>query len=89
LVRKLKLELAAKMIRDKTVRIQLIDRSKTAARPIGSHVAFVAIRRTEAAPSVVVWNDRIFHRYAGACGRELQDGDVYRECSAARGHEVE
>jgi hypothetical protein len=75
------------MIED-TVRVQLIDGRKTAARPIGSHVAFVAIRRTEAAPSVVVWNDRIFHRYAGACGRELRDGDVYRECSATRGREV-
>ena len=89
LVRKLKLELAAKMIRDKTVRIQLIDRSNTAARPIGSHVAFVAIPRMDEAPSIVLWGERVFHRYAGACGLKLRDGDIYRECSAVTGTTIE
>jgi hypothetical protein len=77
------------MTEERYVRVQLIGPRKSASRPIGSHVAFVAIVPCRPAPSVVVWNDRIFHRYAGACGPELRDGDVYRECSAVRGHEIE
>ena len=73
---------------DKCVRVQLITKHDGGWNPIGSHVAFVAIPHSKPAPSVVVWNKRIFHRYAGACGRDLQDGDIYRECSAARGREV-
>jgi hypothetical protein len=67
------------------VRIQLISNITPPTRSIGRHVAFVAIPHTEQAPSVVLWGERVFHRYAGACGIELRDGDIYRECSAAIG----
>jgi hypothetical protein len=72
-----------------TVRVQLIDRHKTRGRPVGQHVAFVTIPSMHDAPSVVVWNDRIFHRYAGFCGPVLRDGDVYRECSSVKGETAE
>jgi hypothetical protein len=56
---------------------------------IGAHAAFVAIPRTEQAPSIVLWSERVFHRYAGACGLELRDGDIYRECSAVTGTTIQ
>jgi hypothetical protein len=68
------------------VRVQLISRERGR---VGKHVAFVAIPYTEQAPSIVLWGDRVFHRYAGACGPTLQDGDIYRECSAVTGKTIE
>jgi len=68
------------------VRVQLV--SQRAGRKLG-HVAFVAIPYTEQAPSIVLWEGRAFHRYAGACGLTLQDGDIYRECSAVTGTTIE
>ena len=71
-----------------TVRVQLISPAGSRAR-IGAHVAYVAIPYTEQAPSIVLWGRRAFHRYAGACGLTLQDGDIYRECSAVTGTTIE
>jgi hypothetical protein len=72
-----------------TIRVQLIGRVESGSRHIGSHVAYVAIPRTEEAPSIVLWCDRVFHRYAGACGINLRDGDIYRECSVVTGTTIE
>jgi hypothetical protein len=71
-----------------TVRLQLISRASRYNR-IGAHVAYVTIPRTEQAPSIVLWGARAFHRYAGACGLELRDGDIYRECSAVTGTTIQ
>jgi hypothetical protein len=71
-----------------TVRVQLISRDNRSNR-IGRHVAFVVIPYTELAPSIVLWGERVFHRYAGACGLELRDGDIYREVYAVNGTTIE
>jgi hypothetical protein len=71
-----------------TVRVQLISRGNRSNRT-GRHVAFVVIPYTELAPSIVLWGGRVFHRYAGASGLTLQDGDIYRECSAVTGTTIE
>jgi hypothetical protein len=63
-----------------TVRVQLIARGA----PVGKHVAFVAIPRTKKPPSIVLWGERVF-----ACGLELRDGDIYRECRAVTGTTIE
>ena len=68
------------------VRVQLVNQAPRGHKL--AHVAHVAIPRTPEAPSVVFWNGRAFHRCAGACGRELRDGDIYRECSAVLGEEI-
>jgi hypothetical protein len=64
------------------VRVQLITQAR-------ERVAIVAIPRLPEPPSVVLWCGRTFHRYAGAGGRELCDGDIYRECSAVEGAAIE
>ena len=74
-----------------TVRVQLIAARERGSRlqRIGTHVAYVAIPHSEDAPSIVLWGDRVFHRYAGACGLELRDGDIYREVYAVNGTTIE
>jgi hypothetical protein len=37
----------------------------------------------------VLWGERVFHRYAGACGLELREGDIYREVYAVNGTTIE
>jgi hypothetical protein len=69
------------------VRVQLI--GSGGRPPSRTHVAFVAIPRTPEAPSVVLWSGRAFHRFGGAGGRKLRDGDIYRECSAVTGITIE
>jgi hypothetical protein len=64
------------------VRVQLITQTK-------ERVAIVAIPRLPEAPSVVMWCGRAFHRYAGEGGRELCEGDIYRECSVVEGAAVD
>jgi hypothetical protein len=59
------------------VRVELITQAK-------KRVAIVAIPRLPEPPSIVTWCGRAFHRYAGG-GRELCEGDIYRECSAVEG----
>jgi hypothetical protein len=71
-----------------TVRVQLISRASRYNR-IGAHVAYVTIPRAEQAPSIVLWSERVFHRYAGACGLELREGDIYREVYAVNGTTIE
>jgi hypothetical protein len=60
------------------VRIQLIT-------PARERVAIVSIPWLPEPPSIVMWCGRAFHRYAGTGGRELADGDIYRECSVVEG----
>jgi hypothetical protein len=62
--------------------VQLITRDR-------ERVATVAVPSTSELPTVVLWEGRAFYRYAGTGGRELADGDIYRECLAVEGHAIE
>jgi hypothetical protein len=66
------------------VRIELIT-------PDRERVAIVMVPKTCQPPSIVLWCGRAFHRFgaAGVSGRELCDGDIYRECSVVEGVIVE